>query len=489
MATLFRPTYRDQTGKKKRVSRWWCEVTDHIGVRRRFAGFTDKTETRKLAEKIERLVVCRLNNEPPGRELSLWLDAVPAKLRERFVKCGLLDSARAAGSKALTEHLADFEQSLLAKGNSPKHARLTATRAGWIIGRCRFVTWGEIRASKVERYLADLRERGLSIQSSNYYLQAIKQFCRWMVQDGRANHSPVQYLKPLNPRVDRRHDRAAFTPDEVAKLLAVTERQPTRYGMTGHERSLLYRLAVETGLRRNELASLTVSSFDFDRRTVTVAAAYSKHRRQDVLPLKPQTAAMLKAFVAGKLPNIKVFGGTYKQLTIRTSDMLKADLAAAGIPYRDEAGRYRDFHSLRHTTGSLLAAAGVHPKVAQSLMRHSTVELTMNRYTHIFAGQMSDAIDKLPDFAGRQVAAATGTDGKNQVADHANPQAKKLVGKLAGTAEKSCDFDRQTETERLNFQNAENAAEAAKNAVSETKMQVCGPVAQRQSSGLIIHWS
>jgi hypothetical protein len=32
--------------------------------------------------------------------------------------------------------------------------------------------------------------------------------------------------------------------------------------------------------------------------------------------------------------------------------------------YSDSAGRVADFHSLRHTTGSWLAAAGVHPKVA-----------------------------------------------------------------------------------------------------------------------------
>lgn len=42
-----------------------------------------------------------------------------------------------------------------------------------------------------------------------------------------------------------------------------------------------------------ELASLTESSFDFDtdNPTVTVAAAYSKHRREDVLPLHPTLAA------------------------------------------------------------------------------------------------------------------------------------------------------------------------------------------------------
>jgi len=76
-------------------------------------------------------------------------------------------------------------------------------------------------------------------------------------------------------------------------------------------------------------------------------------------------------------------------------------------------GRYADFHGLRHTCGSLLAASGAHPKVAQSIMRHSSIELTMQRYTHVFAGQEADAVAALPSLDAspiKQRARATGTD-------------------------------------------------------------------------------
>jgi hypothetical protein len=101
----------------------------------------------------------------------------------------------------------------------------------------------------------------------------------------------------------------------------------------------------------------------------------------------------------------------------RVAHMFRADLADAGIDYVDDAGRYADLHSLRHTTGSLLAASGVHPKVAQSIMRHSDINLTMSRYTHVFRGQESEAVAKLPDLSlpseVKQQALATGTeDGK-----------------------------------------------------------------------------
>ena len=118
--------------------------------------------------------------------------------------------------------------------------------------------------------------------------------------------------------------------------------------------------------------------------------------------LRQETAEELKEFFSDKLPSVKAFGGTCKQLTGRTSDMIKADLTETvikdksgktireAIPYIDDAGRYADFHSIRHTTGSLLAATGTHPKVAQSIMRHRDINLTMSRYTHTLAGQSAE---------------------------------------------------------------------------------------------------
>jgi len=89
---------------------------------------------------------------------------------------------------------------------------------------------------------------------------------------------------------------------------------------------------------------------------------------------------------------------------------------ASFLKSRDDAGRIVDFHALRHTPGSLLAAAGVHPKTAQSIMRHSTISLTMDRYTHTLREADRDAVGSLPNFdvtadqGNRQ--RATGTDGQ-----------------------------------------------------------------------------
>ena len=101
------------------------------------------------------------------------------------------------------------------------------------------------------------------------------------------------------------------------------------------------------------------------------------------------------------------------------AEILRHDLAAAGIPYEDECGRVFDFHALRHQFISNLAAAGVHPKIAQTLARHSTISLTMDRYTHLAVADVAGALDNLPDLPDQPIApgsqAATGTHGVSNV--------------------------------------------------------------------------
>jgi integrase len=80
----------------------------------------------------------------------------------------------------------------------------------------------------------------------------------------------------------------------------------------------------------------------------------------------------------------------------RTAEMIRTDMAAAAIPKFDASGRKRDFHSLRHTTGSFLNDAGVNPKVAQAVLGHSSVELTMGIYTHTYRDDEAQAVAALP---------------------------------------------------------------------------------------------
>lgn len=84
-----------------------------------------------------------------------------------------------------------------------------------------------------------------------------------------------------------------------------------------------------------------------------------------------------------------------------------------------------DFHALRHTFITNLANSGVHPNVAKALARHSTIQLTMDSYSHVRLDNERKAVAMLPSLEPRAVEAATGTDGAS------NPERKTLAASLA----------------------------------------------------------
>ncbi len=301
---------------------------------------------------------------------------------------------------------------------SGRYAGITVSS---VTGReCRFLTktrqqdltCGSARPKKVQGFLATLRGQGLSVQTANFHLQAVKQFARWMVQDGRARESPIAHVKGGNVNVDRRHGRRAFGEVEFRRILETIRTGPTRFGITGPQRALLYRLAVETGFRAAEIRSLVARSFDLggDPPTVTVAAAYSKRRRVDTQPILPTLASEVGNLLGDLPSDAPLFDLPRPDHVVK---MFRADLQDTGIEYRDEDGRLLDFHALRHTFISNLIRGGVDPKVAQSLARHSTITLTMDRYSHTVMGQQAQALRALPDLSENGLETsqrATGTD-------------------------------------------------------------------------------
>jgi hypothetical protein len=69
--------------------------------------------------------------------------------------------------------------------------------------------------------------------------------------------------------------------------------------------------------------------------------------------------------------------------------------ASSVLAYQDDRGGVFDFHSLRHQYISNLASAGVHPKMAQTLARHSTITLTLG-YTHAGQADLVTSVNNLP---------------------------------------------------------------------------------------------
>jgi integrase len=180
--------------------------------------------------------------------------------------------------------------------------------------------------------------------------------------------------------------------------------------MTGADRYHLYLTACATGFRAGELASLTPASFDLGAlpARVTLPARKGKNRRLAVQPLPADVAEALRDYLAGRPADLSVWPGCWSD---RAADMLRPDLAAAGIPFRVEGPDgplFADFHALRHTCITMLEQSGVTIKQAQVLARHSDPKLTIGRYSHATLAKLGDALGKLPPLTSPDAAPSSG---------------------------------------------------------------------------------
>lgn len=434
MASVYKRTYRDKHGRTRQAATYTVE-SKIGGAYRRLPGYTDLRASEELGRKIERLAALRESGEQPDAAIRAWRDSLSGKLRDKLALFGLIDGVALESQRALTIHLAAYVEHLRDGGATETHVKLTETRIKSIIDGTKARTIRELTAASISRYLADRRakprcDKGLSAKSSNHYMASAKAFSTWLVQTNRAAINPLAHAEMVNAKTDRRHVRRALESDEVARLLATATGGDPRLGMSGLERHWLYRLAVETGLRSNELRSLRRASFDLgDAPTVTVGAADAKNRTAATIPLRRATADELTGFLGNKLPSARIFNLPRPENVVV---MLRGDLDTARaawvneavtpadrekreqsdfLSYRDSVGRVADFHSLRSTFASTLLRAGVDIRTAKALMRHSSITLTADVYAVTMRGSESEAVSRLPDFgAAAQKLAATGTD-------------------------------------------------------------------------------
>jgi len=107
--------------------------------------------------------------------------------------------------------------------------------------------------------------------------------------------------------------------------------------------------------------------------------------------LIPPLVTALKAYRATKL---NLSGKVFRYCVPKAVTLLK-DLAACGIAGVDEHGRHVDFHALRNTFATMLARAGVSPRVAMELMRHNDMRLTAKTYTDAMSLPLFEELEKI----------------------------------------------------------------------------------------------
>ncbi|HPC16871.1 MAG TPA: tyrosine-type recombinase/integrase, partial [Candidatus Hydrogenedentes bacterium] len=380
------------------------------------------------------------------------LTQLAARVERR--KAGILsaseDRATDFAGKPLQEHVDAYIARMESLGLHKTTVFMRRRYLETLFSGCGFNRIADLSRERAETWLRG--QTGMSARTYNGYAVGLAAFGNWMVSEGRMVANPFARMRKRNERADPRRPRRALTQEEVARLLDAAERRPlegklhagggavqlkpeTRemLAFEGYERSLVYRTLAQTGLRWNELRSITIGQavLDTEPPHLILNAANEKNRKGAVIVLRADLAARLSKYLAARLErrrnDSRRHGGAFP-MRLEPDDPLfdmpakgtrefNKDLVAAKIPKRDDRGMSVDIHSLRHTFSSELARAGVPLATAVALMRHSDPKLTMQRYTHFQRLDLAGALEQLPDFLPKAEGTAhEAAAGENRVA-------------------------------------------------------------------------
>ena len=180
--------------------------------------------------------------------------------------------------------------------------------------------------------------------------------------------NPVKAIRMPSPPAGR--DRR-LGPGELEKLLE----------SSSEELSQVIRFALETAMRRGELAGMTWEMVDLKKRTVTLPD--TKNGQKRIVPLSAEAVAILK----DRLSTRQIDGEVWNiRLDAITQDFARA-CRNAGI-----SGLH--FHDLRHEATSRFFEFGLDAPKVKEITGHKTYSM-LARYTHLKAEDIAIELDNL----------------------------------------------------------------------------------------------
>ncbi len=379
----------DKTSKK--YEGWYINAK---GKKVFFTGTRSKTQTRTMADEFE-------DRERPAR-LGL-ASSLP------------LESSRSPILNFVNEYLA-WGKVAGGRRGTPWGAtvyRCKAAHLAFWVQQLALVKVADLNGclSKVERILVQLRSGidfgdgarplGRAPKTVANYAESITSFCNWLEKMEYLSTDPLKRLSKLD--VSPLKTRRAMTLDEIRQLLATC---------APHRRAS-YEVAFLSGLRAGELRQLDAKHLDVDRGGLHLDKRWTKNRKPGFQPLPMNLVQMLAVMVENGVAkkeyekvqaHHKIKAGIplnpLLYVASHAARDLKKDLLKAGINPDDDGTGKIDFHACRVAYTTLVVEAGATVKEAQTLARHSTSTMTLDRY----AKTREDRLVELTEAVGSAVA-------------------------------------------------------------------------------------
>ena len=244
----------------------------------------------------------------------------------------------------------------------------------------------------------------------NHYLSVINRIFKYAVLMDIINSNPFdKVIKPKSRQTQRKGN--FLTKEELKEFLKLAQTATLSYFFP------LVHLMSYTGLRQGEALALKWSDIDFENKKITVdkTAVRIKEKQtlqtpktknsKRVISIDPTTLSILKSW---KKDQIKIYFKNGKHFE-GDDNFIFTNQRSDWVHIHNFIRYFKRFiadhklkqitpHGLRHTHASLLFSAGVEPKNISDRLGHSTVQITLDLYTHITEEQRTDTVEKLLEY-------------------------------------------------------------------------------------------
>ena len=198
-----------------------------------------------------------------------------------------------------------------------------------------------------------------------------------------------KFLMNENPVITKEHFQD--NSDSKRKRVLGEEEEPKLLKNLPSHQVPIVQVALNAGMRKQELLKLEISHVDFKNKTITITAANNKSKRDDVIPMNSFVSEIFKTLIEENNGRSQFMfnkgNGKYGRIKFIDHGFTKA-LKEAGI-------KEFQFRDLRRTFGTRMAKLGTNPFVLQKLMRHSDIKTTMEHYVQVDSQDMLDAAELL----------------------------------------------------------------------------------------------
>jgi len=225
--------------------------------------------------------------------------------------------------------------------------------------------------------------------------EALQQALRWQL----LARNPADAVKP--PKVERKQ-MSVLDVEAAIELLEAARETPLFVPIM---------LGVRCGLRRGEVVALRWRNVDLERGQISVVAS-AEQTDQGVREKEPKNGKG-RTIVLSATEVEEMRGHRRRQaesllaLGVRLTDdhhvvaredgqaLQPRSLTHAFVKFVRRHGFQIRLHDLRHSHATHMLASGVHPKIAQERLGHSSVGITLDLYSHVLPGMQAEAVSKV----------------------------------------------------------------------------------------------